>query len=209
MKKTAFSPGKRLLAISVCVLLVALTACGGSPAPSPTPTAPATTAPATSAAPKPTGKVAVTPLPVKGPPVVIMGNLILAPKDGDTKFSNDIWVQLDLTNINLVNANPTNAEGYGHVIFYQDMVVPIETGKTAYPSPIPTGGKAVKTGSNIAQNLGYQWRYIPNGNHTFGAQVVQNDDTPFNPPIWAISKVNIQGQFPTGKQPVSPSPSPK
>lgn len=207
MKKTAFSLGKRLLAISVCVLLVALTACGPATTTSLTPDASKSASPS-SAAPAPTGKIVVVPPPVKGPPVVIMGNLILAPKDGDTKFSNDVWVQLDLTNINLVNAKATNAEGEGHVIFYQDMVVPIETGKTAYPSPIPTGGKAVKTGSNIAQNLGYQWRYIPNGNHTFGAQVVQNDDTPFNPPIWAIAKVNIQGQFPSGKQPVSPSPSP-
>jgi hypothetical protein len=207
VKKTAMSLGKRLLALSIVAVLVALTACGGG-TPSPTASAKPTAASPTGTAKPGFTKVTVTLLPVKGPPKVVGGSLITAPKAG-TVFSNNIWVQLDLTNINLVNPKSTNVEGEGHVIFYQDIdPIPTTAGQPAVPSPLPSGGKIYRGGSAIAQNLGYQWRNIPNGNHTFSCQVVQNDGTPLNPPIFMQVKVKIEGEFPSGAPP-SPTPTAK
>jgi hypothetical protein len=207
MKKTALSLGKRLTAISVCILLVALTACG-APAPASPTVAPPSSKPV-SASPTgtpPISKPVVVPIPVKGPPVILMGNLISAPKDGAQLVSNAVYVQLDLENINLVNPKATNAEGEGHVNFYLDVdPIPTAAGKTTgLPSPTPAGykGKIYVGGAAIAQNLGYQWKGVSNGNHTFSAQVVHNDDTPFDPPMVSTVKININ------MPPASPSPSP-
>lgn len=209
MKKTAFSLGKRLMAISVCILLVALTACGGPAAP-PSPTAASPTAkPATSAAPAgnttapPISKPVVQPVPVTGPPKIILGNFIYSPKDNSTSLSNDVFIQLDVTNINFVAPKPTNVVGEAHVNFYLDCPVPIDQGKptSLTPSPAPKGAKIYMGAKDIAYAWGYAWKNVSNGNHTFGAQLVQNDDTPFNPPIWSQVHVNVNFTAP-------PSPSP-
>ena len=106
----------------------------------------------------------------------------------------------------------TNKEGEGHLNFYMDMDVPITAGiKATLPSPTPAGFKGkiyVGSNSSVQQNLGYQWAAVPNGNHTFGAQIVQNDDTPLTPPIWGIVTVNVQGPYVSGKPPAT-SPAAK
>ncbi len=231
MRKTAFSLGKSLLAISICVLLVALTACGGggTPAASSAPasatppaasaTPPTSAAPAASYAPytpppKPP-ELPATPTgpPLKGTPIVGSRGLLLAPKPG-VWASNSVYSQVDVGNIYIVTRNATNIAGQGHIDFYLDMDIPITTGKKAgvLPSPLPDGFKGkVYIGDSISvqQTQSYTWSGVSNGNHTFGAQVVQNDDTPFNPPIWAKVEITVQGPTPAAKASPSPSPSPK
>jgi hypothetical protein len=125
------------------------------------------------------------------------------PKDNSTVESNTIYAQVDYANINIVPASSTNKEGEGHINFYLDVdPIPIEVGKPAIlPSPLPTGYKGkIYRGwdTNVVQQQAYIWKGVPNGVHIFGAQLVQNDDTPFNPPFWGKSTVTIKGEFPGG-----------
>jgi hypothetical protein len=127
-----------------------------------------------------------------------------APTDGKSFETNAIYVQLDLTNVNLVNPKPVNVEGEAHVNFYVDYVPPTTPGsKGALPSPVPTGARIYVGGSSIAQNLGYQWTKLSNGNHTLSAQVVQNDDTPFNPPLFDSVKVTVNYTAPPASSPAA------
>lgn len=211
MKKTALRLGKRLLAFSIVAVLVALTACGGGAAPPASSAPPASKPPvASSAAPVSTAKVVVVLPPVKGPPVVPGGKFLIMPKDGATVESNTIYSQVDYANINIMPGSSTNKEGEGHVNFYLDVdPIPIEAGKPAIlPSPLPTGytGKIFRGWDTATvQQQAYIWKGVPNGNHTFAAQLVQNDDTPFNPPIWGKAAVVIKGEFPGGTPTVLPA----
>lgn len=211
MKKTALRLGKRLLAFSIVAVLVALTACGGGAAPPASSAPPASKPPVASSPALPpvsTEKVVVVKPPVTGPPVVPGGKFLIMPKDGATVESNTIYAQVDYANINIMPGSSTNKVGEGHVNFYLDVdPVPIEAGKPAIlPSPVPAGWKIFRGwDTNTVQQQAYIWRGIPNGNHTFAAQLVQNDDTPFNPPIWGKAAVTIKGEFPGGTPTVVPT----
>lgn len=214
MKKTALRLGKMLLAFSIVAVLVALTACGGGAAPPASSAPPASKPPVASspaaAPPVSTAKVVVVLPPVKGPPVVPGGKFLIMPKDGTTVESNTIYAQCDYANINIMPGSSTNKEGEGHINFYLDVdPIPIEAGKAAIlPSPLPTGytGKIYRGwDTNIVQQQAYIWRGVPNGNHTFAAQLVQNDDTPFTPPIWGKAAVTLKGEFPGGTPTVVPA----
>lgn len=210
MKKTALSLGKKLLALSIVVGLVVLTACGGGTTPaasSPAASKPVASSPAGTSSPKPSSsKITIQKPPLKGPP---KWGGILAPLDGATVLNNNPFVLLDYGNFNIVAPSATNKEGEGHIIFYLD-IDPITTaGAKANATPAGSKGKIyVGSSGTVDQQMGYQWKNIPNGNHTLGAQLVQNDDTPFNPPLFGQVKVDIQGKFPSGFPP-SPTPSPK
>ncbi len=218
MKKTAIRLGKRLLAFSIVAVLVALTACGGGAAPpasSATPVAskpPVASAPATSAAPVSTAKVVVVRPALTGPPRLAPGetSFIKMPKDGATLEVNTLYVMFTLENMHIMPASSTNVQGHGHINFYLDVdPIPIEQGKPAIlPSPLPTGytGKIYRGWDDkVASEAAYIWRGVPNGVHTFGAQAVQNDDTPFNPPIWGKVTVTLKGEFPGGTPTVAPA----
>jgi hypothetical protein len=218
VKKTAFSLGKRLLAISMCVMLVALVACGGGTTPPPAsssappasskPPASSSVAPPVSA--PPTTKVVVVRPPLTGPPTIPGGKLLLSPKDGMTVYSNTMQIQLDYVNFYIMARTRPNAVGEGHINFYLDVdPVPIEAGKPAIlPSPTPAGFKGkiyIGDTSTVEQIQGYIWKGIPNGKHTIAVQLVNNDNTPLTPPIWDKATITVEGEFPTG---VNPSPEP-
>ncbi len=152
---------------------------------------------------------AIPKIPVVPPPVTSPPNWggILAPKEGATIASNNIFVQLDYSKLNIVAPSSTNKQGEGHVVFYLDVYpLPTSTGQKADQLPSGSIGKVfVGSTATIDQQMGYQWRSIPNGEHIFGAQLVQNDGSPFNPPLFAIAKVKVDGPFPDGKPP-SPVP---
>jgi hypothetical protein len=125
------------------------------------------------------------------------------PKDVSTVESNTIYAQVDYANINIMPPSSTNKEGEGHINFYLDVdPVPIEAGKPAIlPSPLPTGYKGkifIGYDTNVQQQQAYIWKGVPNGAHVFAAQLVQNDNTPFNPPIWGKAAVTIKGAFEGG-----------
>jgi len=112
----------------------------------------------------------------------------------------------------IVKRSDKNVEGQGHVVFYMDMLPITTPGAKAgvLPSPAPTGAKVAigDTQANIVLTGAiYTFTGVSNGNHTFAAQLVQNDDTPFNPPlVWKTVTVNVNK--PAASPAPSPSPSP-
>lgn len=219
MKKTAIGLGKRLMVLALVTILVALTACGGGTTPPASSTPPASAKPPASSAAAPgssapPSKVVVVKPPVTGPPVIV-DRLIVVPKDGSTVVSNVFQCQLFYSNFNIVAPpNPVkNNPGDGHLNFYLDVdPVPIDAGKPAVlPSPLPSGykGKIARAwDSNTQLNMLWLWKEVPNGNHTLGAQLVNNDDTPLSPPVWDKVTIVVNGPFASGKAP-SPSPTAK
>jgi len=90
----------------------------------------------------------------------------------------------------IVKSSTTNVEGQGHVVFYLDMD-PITTGKAdVMPSPAPKGAKiyvadkaADIASSSVSNGAFYTFTKVADGDHKFSAQLVQNDGTPFSPPL--------------------------
>jgi hypothetical protein len=189
VKKTALRLGKRLLALSLVAVLVALVACGPSaPATSPTATAKA------SVPVSPTGppsKIVVTKPPVTGPP---RWGGILGPKDGATINANSgiVAVVLDFSNLNVVAPKDTNVQGEGHILFYLD-VDPIPTTAGQKANVLPAGSTGKVYSSTDVQTSSYSWKQLTNGKHIFGAQLVQNDNTPFNPPLFSKITITLEG----------------
>jgi hypothetical protein len=113
----------------------------------------------------------------------------------------------------IVARSDKNVEGQGHVDFYLDMTPPTTAGVKAgvLPSPAPTGAKVFIADAQayiVFTGATYTFTGVSNGNHTFAAQVVQNDDTPFNPPIiWAPVQFTVAK--PAATPALSPSASPK
>jgi hypothetical protein len=54
-----------------------------------------------------------------------------------------VYSQIDVSNFYIVAKSTKNVEGQGHVVFYMDMDIPVEPGKSAelLPSPAPSGFK--------------------------------------------------------------------
>jgi hypothetical protein len=155
----------------------------------------------------------IAPIEVTGPPTIPGGKLLISPKDGVTIYSNTMQIQLDYANFRIVPRSASNKVGEGHINFYLDVdPIPIEKGKPAIlPSPTPAGYKGkiyIGDTSTVAQIQGYIWQNIPNGIHTIGVQLVNNDNTPLDPPMWDKASITINGPYPSGT-PTYPPPSTK
>ena len=226
MRKKELNLGKRLLAVSISILLVALTACTPTPAPTPTPTPTPTPSaaatPTTSPTPAPSATTSPSPYvappappatptgpPYTGLPKISGDGKLTAPKASSISLTtSSVFCEADFTNMYIVKRTDKNVEGQGHVDFYLDMPPITTAGVKAgvLPSPAPTGAKVViadaqaNIAGTVAMAVGvtYTFTGVSNGNHTFAAQLVQNDDTPFNPPIfWAPVTVNVNKPAPS------------
>ena len=91
----------------------------------------------------------------------------------------NIVVELQVNNfiINSKTFGVANLAGEGHLIYYLDETPPTDTGVPAL------------TGSSIVSaDLKRLWKDVRLGDHTFYAQLVNNDDTPLATPVCCISK---------------------
>ena len=73
-----------------------------------------------------------------------------------------------------------NREGEGHVIYYLDEAPPTEPGIPATTDTCIVSAKLRKL-----------WKAVPVGRHVFSAQLVNNDDTPLNPPVFRGVSVKV------------------
>lgn len=115
----------------------------------------------------PTGKPSITMTPVDGSPLV-PGKIVLA-----VTASNFILSSKD--------AGVVNRNGEGHLIYYIDVPVPVDPG-------VP----AVTETSIVSANATHIWKPVTAGTHTFSAQLVNNDDTPLNDPVFVTITIDVK-----------------
>ncbi len=106
----------------------------------------------------------------EGVPQLIITN----PADGAAIAPGNIMIQLKASNfiISGKNMGVVNRKGEGHLLYYLDEAPPADKG-------IP----ATTDTSVVSTDLQLLWKNIAQGKHTFSAQLVNNDDTPLEPPV--------------------------
>ncbi|XUX00696.1 MAG: InlB B-repeat-containing protein [Dehalogenimonas sp.] len=129
--------------------------------------------------------------PVQVPPVL----KINTPITGTSFDLGSVTLSASIGNLKLTTGEHSNVPGEGRVIYYLDVSIPIVQGVSALTAP---GTYAEGTSES------FTWINLAPGPHTLGIQLVQNDGTPFNPPIVAVTTVNIIAP-PTSTTPQSPN----
>ena len=90
-----------------------------------------------------------------------------------------------MSNFQLVDKlGQTNVAGQGHLHYFLDADAPTTPGQPAVTAP----GTYVSTELNS-----YIWQDVTPGQHTFTVQLVNNDDTPLNPPVTVRANVTVTG----------------
>jgi uncharacterized protein DUF4399 len=106
--------------------------------------------------------------------------------------AGDVEVAVAAENFEIVNklGQPPVA-GEGHIHYYFDVdEIPTTPGKPAVTDDESTYHAAATTT--------YSWPDVPEGEHTFGVQLVNNNHTPLEPPVTAEVTVMVGGELPAG-----------
>jgi hypothetical protein len=116
---------------------------------------------------------------------------IITPVDGSTIAvpagdRGEVTVSVNVTNFDLVNKiGAANVRGQGHIIYYFNVNggdVPVEQGVPATVGP----GETAETTSTS-----YTWPNVePDAPYIFSVQLVNNDQTPLDPPV--VATVSIE-----------------
>ncbi len=122
---------------------------------------------------------AAPPAPPPPPPTVN----ISTPVAGATFDSGNVTLSISVQNLKLVTGERPNAPGEGCVIYYLDVPIPTTPGQSAF-SALGTFKETDATSNT--------WTNLAPGIHILGVQLVQNDHTPFNPPVFATVSVTIK-----------------
>jgi hypothetical protein len=127
-----------------------------------------------------TAAVSLLVIPEIGPP----GMVILSPRNGAEISGNSVTVTVQVTNFNLADKiGQANAVREGHIIYYLDTAAPTLQGPAATTAPGTFALSAATT---------YTWPNLAAGPHSLAAQIVNNDNTPLNPPISSSVTVTLK-----------------
>jgi hypothetical protein len=100
--------------------------------------------------------------------------LIINPPAESTTTDNSITIDTFVERFELVGkVGQSNSPGEGHIIFYMDVAPPIELGQSTLTAD---GTYAISTEKS------YTWNSVQPGRHVFWVQLVNNDNTPLQPP---------------------------
>jgi hypothetical protein len=108
--------------------------------------------------------------------------IILNPSAGETINSATVTINVFIDNFKLVDNGQANQIGEGHLIYYQDITPPLVKGQTALTDP---GSYAISSAKT------YTWENVGAGPHNFWVQLVNNDNTPLEPPAAVRVPVTI------------------
>ena len=107
---------------------------------------------------------------------------INTPSLGASFDIGNVTISIGVENLNLVQATKPNIPGEGHIIYYLDVAIPTTPGKSALTA----------TGTYLESQISSQtWTNLVPGVHNLGVQLVQNDNTPFDPPIYSALNVSV------------------
>jgi hypothetical protein len=108
---------------------------------------------------------------------------VTAPVNGATIRAGAVRVTVAVSGFELVKRLGAPArEGQGHIVYYRDA--------TQIPT-LPDATARTPGSSHASAKRMYTWRGVDPGPHTFAVQLVNNDDTPLNPPITAETTVTV------------------
>jgi hypothetical protein len=100
--------------------------------------------------------------------------LIIDPAAESVTTANSITIKTFIERLNVVEkTGQQNKPGEGHIIYYMDVTPPMEQGKSALSDE---GTYAIST------ETAHTWNNLKPGTHTFWVQLVNNDNTPLEPP---------------------------
>ena len=95
--------------------------------------------------------------------------------------NSDITITVAVSGLNLVDATgKPNVAGEGHIIYFLNVAAPTTQGQPATAA----AGSYYATAATS-----YTWSNLPDGAFTFYVELVNNDNTPLNPP--QVAKVAI------------------
>jgi hypothetical protein len=100
--------------------------------------------------------------------------IIMSPLAETTLSTNAVTIKTFVENFTLIDkVGQNNSPGEGHLIYYLDVTPPLKQGE---PSLTGEGSYVIST------ELTLTWQNVPAGQHIFWAQLVNNDNTPLQPP---------------------------
>jgi len=110
---------------------------------------------------------------------------ILTPEDGGTVAAGRVEVAVAPSGFEVVDKlGQPAAANQGHVHFYLDVAeIPTTPGQPAVTAEGTYHASATTS---------YTWPDVPAGEHTFAAQLVNNDHTPLEPPVTAEVTVTAE-----------------
>jgi hypothetical protein len=113
---------------------------------------------------------------------------ITYPQEGaDPVQAGQVLVALTVRAFELTDAKDAkNANGEGHIVYYLD-ADPIPTGEDA--SDVPKGAARAKASAMTS----HTWKDVSAGHHTLGVQLVNNDDSPLDPPATDTVDITVGG----------------
>jgi len=112
--------------------------------------------------------------------------LIIDPASGAEVPAGDVAVQVFVERFELVDMGDSdNVVGQGHIVYYMDVKPPLDQGETALTAE-GTYATSIETS--------HTWSKVAPGEHTFWAQLVNNDDTPLVPPAAVRVDVDAAAQ---------------
>ena len=111
---------------------------------------------------------------------------ITSPADNAVINGSSVTVTVKVENFYLVNKiGQASVPGQGHLVYFLDVVPPTDQGLPVVSSP----ERSVATTSTT-----YAWENVGIGEHVLGVELVNNDDTPLDPPV--VSTVSVMMQQP-------------
>ena len=111
---------------------------------------------------------------------------ITSPADNAVINGSSVTVTVEVENFYLVNKiGQASVPGQGHLVYFLDVVPPTDQGLPVVSSP----ERSVATTSTT-----YAWENVGIGEHVLGVELVNNDDTPLDPPV--VSTVSVMMQQP-------------
>jgi hypothetical protein len=100
--------------------------------------------------------------------------IILNPSAGETISSSAVTVNVFVENIKLADkSGQPNQPGEGHIIYYLDVTPPLGKGQSAL---------TIEGSYALSNSKTHTWENVTAGPHNFWVQLVNNDNTPLEPP---------------------------